>query len=152
MSKSKGPSAGELDHAGAFSGVAMGDKAPDVRAAEGTGAFAGASETHSMLNVGKQEVPCIGGPGMDSAIKLGGSMAELFNYFTKAGGALGASISECFGKMANYFGTDEAKGDTISIEHLGAAEAAQPFAGVQGDLGLAGKGAGFRTQQAGQEH
>ncbi len=146
---SKGPSAGELDHAGAFSGVAVGDKVPDVRASEGTSSLE-APEAHSMLNVGKQELPSIGGPGMDSTIKLGGSMAELFSYFTKAGGALGSSISECFGKMANYFGTDEAKGDTISIEHLGAAEAAQPFAGVQGDFQL--KGASFKGQQAGQEH
>ena len=150
MGKSKGPSAGELDHAGAFSGVAVGDKSPDVRAAEGTGAFAGASETHSMLNIGKAEMSSIGGPGIDSTVKLGGSMAELFNYFTKAGGALGASISECFGKMANYFGTDEAKGDTIGIENISVAEAAQPFAGVQGDFQL--KGASFKGQQGGAEH
>jgi hypothetical protein len=150
MSKSQGLSAGELHHAGAFTGVAAGDKAPEVRSSEGTSSLE-APEAHSMLPVGKEGAPNIGGPGMDSALKLGGSMAELFNYFTKAGGALGSSISECFGKMATFLGTDELKGDNLAIKDLGPGEiTSHGIASVRGDLQI--KDFSATSQQGGAEH
>lgn len=148
-----GPSAGELAFAGAFDSA----KESNVRSAEGvSGGHGGTGEANEamMSGIGTKSLPTIGGPGMDSCVKLGGSMGELFSYFTAAGGALGASIADCFGKMMNYFGTDEAKGDTIAMDNIGPGEiTSHGIVGVQGDLQIAGKGASFRSQQpAGQEH
>ncbi len=143
-----GPSAGELAFAGAFDG-----KESNVRSAEGVGGHGGAEGNDMMMGgVGTKSLPSIGGPGIDSTVKLGGNMAELFSYFTKAGGALGSSISECFGKMANYFGTDEAKGESFAdISNVSVNEvASHGIVGVQGDFQL--KGASFAGQQPGQEH
>lgn len=124
-----GPSVGELAFSGAFgdSGGHAGSSG-GLPAAQDGGLMPG--------GIGSKEMPTIGGAGIDSAVKLGGNLGEMFSAFKAGAQALGASISDVMGRISNYLGTQEAKGDQLDMQHISISEVANPVFGVQGDLQL----------------
>ncbi len=117
----------------------------------GNGANVGGGEggeTHPMLHIGKQEIS-IGTPGIDSALKLGASFESAWSWLKEGANALGSSITDVAGRIGNYLGTSEAKGDTLELTHISITEVTKDgVPGVYGDVQL--KHASFRGSDGGQ--
>ncbi|MBP7710644.1 MAG: hypothetical protein KA100_06220 [Rickettsiales bacterium] len=117
----------------------------------GNGAHVGGGEggeTHPMLHIGKQEIS-IGTPGIDSALKLGASFESAWTWLKEGANALGGSITEVMGRISNYLGTSEAKGDTLELTNISLTEVTKDGApGVSGDAQW--KHASFRGSDGGQ--
>jgi hypothetical protein len=145
MSAPEGMTSGQLSASGALDS--------NVHSSQGVPSQMPDGEDN-MLPLGKAAIlQSLGSNGIDSVIKVGKSSLEsAFSAVMPSGSAsaLGSSISDCMGKISNYMGASEAKGDALGLENLGPGEITNHgIPGVAGDLQL--KDLTFKGNQ-GAEH
>jgi hypothetical protein len=106
-------------------------------------------ETHSMIHIGKQALLDFGNVAIDSAVKLGASFEDSWSWLKAGAGALGSSITDVAGRIGNYLGTAEAKGDTLELSNISLNEVSQHgLPVVAADIQL--KHASFHGSDGGQ--